>query len=133
MQRWIGAEDWDVILPTETGRITLQRRQGRVDISAPSGRTESLNLVPGPDISRKTAELRVALAAASRKYGSADMSGNYRAKVTVVLLVALLLNVIMLRVVQRYRLAWTLPLEFVLTAGWLLLSSYFVFVRVQLV
>jgi hypothetical protein len=37
-----------------------------------------------------------------------------------------------LRVVRRYRPAWTLVLGFILAAGWLLVSYYFVFLRAQL-
>ncbi len=133
MHRWTGAEDWEVILPTGAGRVTLQRRQGRVDMSAPAGHIWSLDLESGPDVSRATADLRAAFAAASKTYGTADMSGTYRVKVTVVLLVALLLNTIILHVVRRYRPAWTSPLGFILAAGWLLMSYYFVFVRAQLV
>jgi hypothetical protein len=93
----------------------------------------SLELEPGPDVSRARAHLRAALDTASKKYSTADMSGTYRLKVTVVLLVALLMNAIMLRVLRRYRPAWTSPMRFVLAAGWLLVSYYFIFVRTQLV
>jgi len=133
MQRWTGAEDWEVILPTGVGQVKLQRRQGRIDMSASSGRGWSLKLEPGPDVSEATTELSAALASASEKYRTADTSLTYRVKVTVVLLIALLLNAIILRVVRRYRPAWTLVLGFILAAGWLLVSYYFVFLRAQLV
>jgi hypothetical protein len=133
MQRWGGEEDWEVMLPTGAGRVTLQRRQGRVDMSAPSVRIRSLELEPGPDVSQAKANLAAALASASKKYRAAEMSVTYRVKVTVVLLVALLLNAIILRVVRRYRPAWTLPPEIILAAGWLLVSYYLVFLRAQLV
>jgi hypothetical protein len=133
MHRWEGAEDWEVILPTTAGPVMLQRHHGQIHSSAPSGRTWSLELAPGPDVSKPTADLRAALATVSEKYGTADMSGTYRMKVTLALLVVLLLNAIALRVVWRYRPAWTSVLGFMLTAGWLLLSYYFVFVRAHLV
>ena len=133
MLRWAGAEDWEVILPTEAGPVTLQRRDGTVDMSAPSGRVGSLELEPGPDVSEATARLHSALATVSRNYGTADMSGTYRLKVTVVLLIALLMSAIVLRVVRRYRPAWTSPMGVVLATCWLLLSSYFIFIRAHLV
>jgi len=133
MQRWTGAEDWEVILPTGVGQLKLQRRQGRIDMSASSGRIWSLELEPGPDVSQATTDLSTALASASEKYRTPDTSVTYRIKVTVVLLVALVLNAIILRVVGRYRPAWTLALGFILAAGWLLVSYYFVFLRAQLV
>jgi len=133
MHRWAGAEDWEVILPTGVGQVKLQRRQGRIDMSAPSGRIWSLELEPGPDVSQATTDLSTALASASEKYRTPDTSVTYRIKVTVLLLVALVLNAIMLRVVERYRPAWTLASGYILAAGWLLVSYYFVFVRAQLV
>ena len=133
MHRWTGAEDWEAILPTGVGQVKLQRRQGRIDMSAPSGRIWSLELEPGPDVSQATTDLSTALASASEKYRTADTSVTYRIKVTVLLLVALVLNAIMLRVVERYRPAWTLASGYILAAGWLLVSYYFVFVRAQLV
>jgi len=102
-------------------------------MSAPSGRIWSLELEPGPDVSQATTNLSTALASASEKYRTADTSVTYRIKVTVLLLVALVLNAIMLRVVERYRPAWTLASGYILAAGWLLVSYYFVFVRAQLV
>ncbi len=94
MQRWTGADDWELNLPTGAGRVTLKRRQGQVDMSVPSGRIWSLQLEPGADVSQAKTNLATALASASKKYGTANMSVTYRAKVTVVLLVALLLNAV---------------------------------------
>lgn len=133
MHRWEGAEDWEVILPTAAGPVMLRRQHGQISSSAPSGRVWSLELAPGPDVSKPTADLRAALTTTSEKYGTADMSGIYRLKVTVALLVALLLNAIVLHLARRYRPAWTTPLRFMLFAGWLLLSCYFIFLRAQLV
>ena len=102
-------------------------------MSMPSGRNWSLDLELGPDISRATNFLRSALSAASAKYYTKDMSVAYRAKVTAVLLVALLLNAIIFRVFRRYRPTLTLPLKIILPVAWVLVSYYFVFVRAQLI
>ena len=133
MQRCTGADDWELNLPTGAGRVTLKRRQGRVDMSVPSGRIWSLQLEPGADVSQVKTNLATALASASKKYGTANLSVTYRAKVTVVLLVALLLNAVILRVIRRFRAAWTRPLGIFLAVAWLLISYYFVFLRAQLV
>jgi hypothetical protein len=134
MRRWAGAEDWDALLPTSIGSLTLQRREALVEVSAgPSGPTWSLMLKPGPEVSQATADFRSAFAVAAEKYGVADMSGVYRVKVTVVLVVVLLLNAILTRAVQRYRVARGAFLGCVLMGGWLLLSCYFVFLRANLV
>jgi hypothetical protein len=61
------------------------------------------------------------------------MSGTYRLKVTVILLVALLLNLVALRFARRIRHQWTSPLRVLLSVSWLLLAYYFVFVRAQLI
>src|SRR5260221_14614320 len=128
-----GGEDWEVILPTGVGQLKLQPRQGRIHMNASSGRNWSLELEPGPDVSQATTDLSTALASASEKYRTPDTSATYRIKVTVVLLVALVLNAIILRVVGRDRPAGTWALGFILAAGWLLVSYYFVFLRAQLV
>ena len=132
IQRWAGAEDWEAMLSTTAGLVTLRRSHGQIAMSMRSGRALSLMLKPGPDVARQTADFRVSLTSASGNYGAADMSGTYRLKVTVVLLIALLLSAIALRVARRFRPAWNAPLGVVLTAGWLLLSFYFVFLRANL-
>lgn len=134
MQRWAGAEDWEVVLPTPGGPVTLQRHQMRVEVSAAlANRIWSLELEPGPDISQARADLHAAFSEAKGKYGTADMSWVYRVKVTAVLLVVLLLNTIVLRVMRRYRPAWVALAGLMLAASWLGLSYYFVFLRAQLV
>jgi len=134
MHRWTGAEDWEVVLPTSAGPVTLQRRQERINIGpTPDGRVLSLTLEAGPDVSQAKADLHNALAVVAEQYGTAYMSGQYRGKVTMVLLVALVLNVIVLRAARRYRPSWKPPLGLILASGWLLMSYYFIFVRAHLV
>lgn len=133
MQRWEGAEDWEVMLPTADGPLVLRRQHGQISSSGSPGHSSSLEMAPGPDVSGPTAELRAALTSASEKYGTADMSGVYRLKVSVALLAVLLLNGIAVRLARRYRPAWAAPLGFMLFAGWMLLSGYFIFLRAQLV
>ena len=133
MQRWRGAEDWEVILPTTSGTISLRRMSGRLGASGYAGRSWTVDLAPGPDISRSRAALRAALAVASKQYGGVDISGAYRLKVTVVLLLALMLGAIALSITKRYRPSWTTSLAVMQVVGWLLLSYYFVAVRANLI
>jgi hypothetical protein len=133
MDRWMGAEDWEVVLPTSAGPITLHRRQERLDVSGGSiDGISSLELDRGPEVSQALAEIRARLASASAKYGTAQMSGTYRLKVTIVLLVSLLLNAGLLHVVRRFRPTWSRRAGFALMVGWLLVCYFFIFVRVPL-
>lgn len=133
MRRWAGEEEWKIALPTTNGPATIERRGIRIDLSTGSGRLSSLELSAGPDVSRERAELRAALATASKNFGAVDMSGVYRLKVTVVLLAALVVGATILRVMRRFNPAWTPILRLIITTGWLLLSVYLIFLRAQLV
>lgn len=135
MRHWTDAENWEVLLPTSIGLLTLQRREALIEVSsAPSGPIWSLDLEPGQEVSQAIADLRGAFEAAAEKYGVVDTSSVYRVKVTVVLVVALLLNAILTRSVQRFRPAWSVSfLACILMAGWLLLSFYFISLRANLV
>jgi hypothetical protein len=133
MRHWERADDWELELPTVNGAVSVKRQDGRIDVVAGPGKISTLQLNPGSDISRETAELRTALKVASTNYGAADMSGIYRLKVTVVLLVTLLLSVVALKVVRRIRPAMVTFLKIASAAGWLLMSGYFIFLRAQLI
>ena len=133
MHRWTGAEDWEVVLPTADGPVTLQRRQGRVEVQHRRPAHRSLELEPGPDVSRRGPTSVLPCSRPQRKVRRGGNVGMVPRKVTLVLLVALVLNAISGARLRRYRLAWRSPLVFVLTAGWLLVSYYFIFVRAQLV
>lgn len=132
MQRWVGVDDWQVLLPTATGTVSITRSGGRIDMMSGAEPAESLQLNLGENVSKATVDLRAALEASSAKYGAADMSGVYRLKVTVVLLAALLLNVTVLRFARRISQKWAKRLRILLSATWLLLGYYLVFVRAQL-
>ena len=133
MQRWEGGDDWELILSTSSGEVTIKRVDGRIEVVAGPRRIGYLQLDPGPDVSKEIADLRATLKLSSASYGSADMSGIYRVKVTAVLLVTLVLSVIALRVVRRIRPTLASFLKIALAAGWLLMSGYFIFVRAQLI
>jgi hypothetical protein len=132
MQRWEGADSWELALQTAAESITLQRRDGRIHLISAAERTRTLRLQAGPDVSRARAALRAAFAEASRKYGAADMSSTYRLKVTTVLLVGLLLNGVALRVIRQFRPQVALSAEVVLAGSWMLASFYLVMIRAQL-
>jgi Heparinase II/III-like protein/Heparinase II/III N-terminus len=134
MSRWFGVEDWEMILPNRDGQLTLRRFHDRFDVSsATSESLWSLDSQLGPDVKQAKINIHAAFASSAAKYRVADMSGNYRGKVTVLLIGLLGLSMGASFLCRRYRPVWKSIVTFVLAAGWLLVSYYFVFVRAQLV
>jgi hypothetical protein len=133
MLRWKDAEHWEVSMPAGGKTLMLSRQGTQLNVAYPDGRSAQLPLDAGPDVSQSIAALRAALQSSQAKYRAQDMSGGYRIKVSVVLLVLLLVGGIMLAMVRRFSLRLSPYATIAVAAGWLLVAGYFMLVRAQLI
>ncbi len=133
MQEWRGAENWRIMLPTGEGQIFLTRRQGQLVLTTASGVESSLSMETGADVSRSKAELREHLSAVATKYGAPNMSGIYRVKVSILLILQAVASLVLVRRIGIRRKEWVFRTSAISLVMWMLVSFYFVVVRTPLV
>lgn len=133
MRVWRGPDEWQVMLPGEAGRHSLTRNQERIVLTADSGTESRLTMEAGFDVVPEKARLRASLTAAAARYGTTNMSGVYRVKVTVVLLLQLLASRVFLHRMRTDRNEWLIGAGALSAAALVLTSYYFIAVRTPLV
>lgn len=133
MLEWQGVENWRIMLPTGEGQDLLTRRQGQLVLTRASGVQSSLSMEPGADVDRSRAELRGYLSAAATKYGAPNMSGIYRVKASILLLLQVVASLVLVRRIGIRRKEWVFRTSAISVVMWILASFYFVVVRTPLV
>jgi hypothetical protein len=105
MIRWDDQEHWELVIPLSSGEITIQRQGTSVDLIGNTTRQKinNLNLVTGPDVENEFQALQHEINGLATQYPRYRQLTRYRWKISYVIVVLLLLQVVVFWLVRNTR------------------------------
>jgi hypothetical protein len=116
MKDWRGPEVWTLVLPLQSGQISLNRRYNQ--ISQNGAHFAELGIESGPAINGKVAEIRASYNRAAIQYPEFRDLLTYRWKVTYGLLLLFLLQEVGYFAYKKVASRYCIPLRPVMICGW---------------